>query len=444
MSNHSKVVWSEGLFLRPQHFQQQERYVERYIETRCQALRSHGWGCIELELERDLLAIGKLGLRRAVGSFPDGTPFRLPEDHPLPTPLEIGAQLRDQIIYLSTPLRTAAALDAARDGSIETAVRHTVSQFEVRDSSAASPATAVVEVGSLRTRLMPASELGDGFAQIPVAHVVECRADRQVVLEQRFIPTVLDVRAAPRLATFMAELVGLLHQRGEALAARVTGTGRAATAELADFLMLQAINRYEPLIAHCADSGLVHPEDFYRVCLTAAGELATFTTNAKRPPPLAGYRHERLRESFEPVMTALRTALSAVLEQAAIPIPIEVKRFGIHVAVPPDRALFGTAVFILAARADLPAEELRRRFPAQVKIGPVEKIRDLVNLQLPGLALQPLPVAPRQIPYHAGFVYFELDQTHELWAQLKGSGGIALHVAGEFPGLALELWAVRS
>jgi len=101
-------------------------------------------------------------------------------------------------------------------------------------------------------------------------------------------------------------------------------------------------------------------------------------------------------------------------------------------------------VFILAARADLPAEELRRRFPTQLKIGPVERIRDLVNVQLPGVAVHAVPVAPRQIPYHAGFVYFELDQSNDLWAQLETSGGLAMHVAGEFPGLALEFWAIRS
>jgi type VI secretion system protein ImpJ len=347
------------------------------------------------------------------------------------------------VIYLATPLRTAAALDATRDASAEGAIRHLVGQFEARDSSATSTATAVVEVAELCTRLMPASELGDGFARIPVAHVVEIRADQQVVLEQRFIPTVLDARTAPRLATFMTEVVGLLHQRGEALAARATGVARGSTAELADFLMLQSINRYEPVMAHLADAAQLHPEDLYRICLAAAGELSTLTTTAKRPPPLGPYRHERLRESFEPVMAAIRATLSAVLEQTALQIPIEPRRFGIHVAMVPDRALFGSAVFILAARADLPAEELRRRFPAQSKIGPAEKIRDLVNLQLPGLPVQPLPVAPRQIPFHAGYVYFELDQTHEMWSQLKGSAGIALHVSGEFPGLGLELWAVR-
>ncbi len=83
----------------------------------------------------------------------------------------------------------------------------------------------------------------------------------------------------------------------------------------------------------------------------------------------------------------------------------------------------------------MPSEELRRRFPAQLKIGPVEKIGDLVTLGLPGVPVHAVPVAPRQIPFHAGFAYFELDQTNELWDQLKTSGGVALHVAGEFPGL---------
>jgi type VI secretion system protein ImpJ len=208
--------------------------------------------------------------------------------------------------------------------------------------------------------------------------------------------------------------------------------------------MLQAINRYEPLLAHVADAGVLHPEDLFRICVSIAGELSTFTTASKRPPMLAAYRHDQLRESFDPVIAALRASLSAVLEQKAISIPIESKKFGLSVATVADRTLYSTAVFILAARADVPAEELRRRFPSQLKVGPVEKIRDLVNLQLPGVPVNAVPTAPRQIPYHAGFVYFELDQSNELWVQLKTSGGIALHVAGEFPGLALEFWAIRN
>lgn len=86
MSAHNRVVWSEGLFLQPQHFQQQDRYLERYVESRCQALIPYSWGFTEVEIERDFLKIGKFGLRRAMGVFPDGTPIRMPDDDPLPGP----------------------------------------------------------------------------------------------------------------------------------------------------------------------------------------------------------------------------------------------------------------------------------------------------------------------------------------------------------------------
>jgi type VI secretion system protein ImpJ len=444
MSVYNKVIWTEGLFLQPQHFQQQDRYLERYVEMRCQALAPHTWGFTAIELEHDLLSIGKFGLRRAAGVFPDGTPVRMPDDDPVPPPLELGPQDRDQIVNLAVPLRRAGAPEVERAARADGLARHDVRELEARDVTSGSSEPAVLEVGSLRTRFLLARDVTDAYACLPLAHIVECRADRRVVLDDRFIPTVLDIRAADRLATFTRELHGLLHQRGEALGGRVSATGRGAAAEIADFLMLQAINRYEPLVAHCVDSGILHPEELYRICVSAAGELATFTTPAKRPATFGAYRHDRLRESFEPVIAALRAALSAVLEQTAIPIPIESRKFGLSVATVPDRALYSTAVFILAARADLAAEELRRRFPAQLKIGPVERIRDLVNLQLPGVPVHAVPVAPRQIPYHAGFVYFELDQTNELWGQLSNSGGMALHVAGEFPGLTMEFWAIRS
>jgi len=443
MSVFNKVVWSEGLFLRPQHFQQQERFFERYIETRCAALRSHAWGFSELALERDLLTIGKLGIRQASGVFPDGTPFRMPGDEPLPEPVDISSQVQDQVISLALPLRRHGSLDAARGNGADGLVRHAIQEREANDSSSGSAETALLEVAALRARLLIGSEPGDAYAKIPVAHVIECRADRQVVLEDRFIPTVLDVQSAPRLTKFIAELQGLFHQRAESLAGRVSASGRGSAAEIAEFLLLQVVNRYEPLMTHFVSAGLLHPEDLYRVCIMAAGELSTLTAAAKRPPKFVSYQHEHLRETFEPVMAALRAALTAVLEQSAIAIPIETKKFGVSVATVADLGLFGSSVFILAARADLPPEELRRRFPAQLKIGPGDKIRDLVNLQLPGVPVSAVPVAPRQIPFHAGFAYFELDQSNELWQQIGRSGGIAMHVAGEFPGLKMEFWAVR-
>lgn len=443
MSGHNRVIWSEGLFLQPQHFQQQDRYFEQYVETRVRSLVSYAWGFTEIEIERDFLKIGKIGFRRLVGVFPDGTPFRMPDDDPLPPPLDIGADARDQRLFLALPLRRAGELESARGPVTDELVRQEVREFQAANVAVTAGEPAVLEVAALRTRLLLEKEATEAYACIPLVHIVECRADQQVVLDEQFIPTILHLRAATRLATVTTELLGLFHQRGEALGGRVAATSRGAASELADFLMLQTINRYEPLLTHFADTGVVHPEAFFQCCVAAAGELATFTTTAKRTPKFPGYRHDRLKETFEPVIISLRESMSRVMTQVAIPIPLEPRKFGISVAIVPDKTLFSSAIFILAARADGPAEYVRQRFPTQVKIAPAEKIGDLVRQGLPGVPVVPVPVTPRQIPYHAGYAYFELDQTHELWDQLKNSGGVAIYVPGDFPGLAMEFWAIR-
>jgi type VI secretion system protein ImpJ len=443
MSSNNRVVWSEGLFLRPQHFQQQERHLERYIEGRSRDLRAHSWGFTELELERDLLAIGKFGLRRAAGVFPDGTPFSMPDDDPLPAPLEMTSQVRDQKVFLAIPLRKESARESDRREQVDGVVRYRSKDFEARDITSDSNATSTLEVAALRSRLMLASEPHEDFACIPLAHIQECRADRLITLDERFMPTVLNIQQAPRLATFLTELQGLLHQRGEALAARAVASGRGGAAEIADFLMLQTVNRYEGLVDHFVASRLIHPEDLYRLCLEIAGDLATLTTSTRRLGKLPGYQHEDLRAGYDPLMAALRASLSVVLEQNAVAIALEKKRFNISVGIVNDKTLFETSAFVLAARADVPAENVRKGMPAQATIASVETIAKLVNDHLPGVPLQPLSVVPRQIPFHAGFAYFELDRGSPRFRELKTGGGIAIHVPDSFPGLVMELWAIR-
>jgi len=68
---------------------------------------------------------------------------------------------------------------------------------------------------------------------------------------------------------------------------------------------------------------------------------------------------------------------------------------------------------------------------------------ELIRSHLPGLPLQALPVPPRQIPFNAGYVYFELSRSGPLWNEIAQYGGLAMHIAGQFPVLKLELWGVR-
>lgn len=443
MSWRSKVVWSEGMLLQPQHLQQAERHADHARAVLLRGTVPHGWGFAELEIDAAALALGKFALVRAVGSFSDGTVFDMPAVDPLPEPLEIPATLRDEDLLLALPLRRAGAREADAEGYDEL-VRHRVQESEVPDSNTAGERTATLQLGALHTRLLRAGESTDAWTTLRVARVQERRTDNQVQLHRGLVPPLLHVAASANVRGWVDELLGLLRQRGEALAGRMTQGGTGGVAEIADFLLLQTVNRYEPVLAHFARLTALHPQHFYESALQLAGDLGTFR-ESRRAARFPAYVHDDLEATFKPLMDDLRRSLSMVLEQSAIRIELHDRKHGVRVALISDVELQRNATFVLAVQSNMPGEALRARFPTQVKIGPVERIRDLVNLQLPGVTLTPMPVAPRQIPYHAGANYFELEtRGSDLWRQLEQSGGLAMHIAGDFPGLDLAFWAVRS
>lgn len=443
MATDNKVVWSEGMFLQTQHFQQFDRYLERLVRGAAGPLRPYGWGITELQINRELLSTGQFAVSHCRGILEDGTPFAIPDLADHPPALKLPEQERNCVIYLTAPLQQPGGIEFCRDKD-ETTARYAIKEYQAHDANAGSETVASLEIGRMRLGFRLATQGLAGYTCLGLARVIEVRAENnEVVLDEGFIPPTLDSAASTVLSGFIAELQGLIHHRGEALGARVAQSGTKGVAEIADFLLLQVVNRYEPVLTHMLHADKLHPEAFYSLAIAMAGELATFISERKRPPAFPAYKHDDLQHTFQPVMRELRHFLSAVLEQTAIPIPLEERKYGIRVAKIADRSLLASASFVLSVKAEKQAEQLRRLFPTEVTIGPVEKIRELVNSAVPGIRLRALPVAPRQIAYHPGVIYFELERASPFWRELQSSGGLAIHVAGDYPNLQLELWAIK-
>ena len=444
MSWHSKVVWSQGMFLQPHHFQQEARHVEQLIDQRARAAAAFAWGFFELVLDEGSLSLGRIGITRASGILPDGTPFIIPQSDAAPMPLAVPADMKGEVVYLAAPLAREGVteVDFGTAGTAPELFRYRVVDEEVRDHTNASDEPEPLQTGAINLRLVRERDATDGMARLGVARVLERRSDNQVVLERAYIAPQTRIEASGQLSATASLLHGLVQQRARLLASRM-GQLSHGVSEMADFLMLQSLNRAEPVLRQHAGAPHVHPNDFYLVCLQLAGDLATFTSDSRHAAEYPLYKHEDLHATFMPVVEDLRRMLSTVLERNALQIDLVVRGHGVRTAVLPDPELARDSNLVLAVNAQMPTEQLRQRFPAQSKLGPVDRIRDLVNLQLPGIGLRTLPTAPRQLPFHAGFHYFELDRGGELWKQFERSGSLALHVAGDFPGLELELWAIR-
>ena len=445
MSWESKVLWMEGLFLQPQHFQQADRYVEGLVTGLAHRAAPYLWGVSQLEIDDQALKVGQFALKSCAGLTPDGAVFRVPQADSHPPALEIPETIKDCVIYLTVPQRRQAAAEVDLTGAEMSVARLRPAEVEVTDVMSQDRKATTLAVGKLRLQFaLAVDDLADKLA-IPIARVIEVRPDKEVILDGGFMATCVDVRAAWPLSSFLREIEGLLGHRMTALAGRLSQSGATrAVAEIADFLLLMVVNRNAPVFRHLTQIENVHPERAYEACIQLAGELATFMAADKRAVEFPPYKHDDLSRTFTPVIRTLRQYLSSVLETSAVSIPLEPRKYGISVGVIADRKLITTAGFVLAVNADVPEESVRRHFAGQAKIGPVEEIRQLVNSALPGITLRPLPVAPRQIPYHAGVCYFQLDADSPYWGKMTTSGGIAVHVSGDYPGLTMELWAIRN
>ena len=442
MSDFNRVVWTEGMFIRPQHFQQELRHVEQLVRACVHALRPHAWGLAGVEIDRDLLATRHFALRRCAGMFEDGTPFTLSDADGDLTPIALPEGLENTLVYLTLPPRRACGMEVADADDAETPARYRPVSITVDDRHGGQALPSDIDVAKLRLRYRLAEAVPPQHLAIPVARIADVVAGAPARLDESFIPPVLATGAAPALTGLLADVDGLLHQRGERLAQELGADFIGASA--ADLVRLQTINRYRPQISQLRESGRYHPEDVFRLLIALAGDLATFAHAGHRLPTCPPYRHHDLQASFVPVVAQIKQDLNISIDQPAVLVPLIEGAHAVRIGQVEDAELFTQATFVIAVRAEVSTERLLRSFPAQVKIGPADQIQNLINAALPGVRLRALPVAPRQIRYVAGTSYFECDRASPLWRQIATSRCIAVHVTGDFPELVLELWALKS
>ena len=445
----NKVVWSEGLFLRPQLFQQQERYFEYYAHKRASTLSPFFWGFSQYEIDREALTYGKLVLRTARGVLPDGTPFDIPGHAELPEPLTILPEHLGKMLYLAVPLRldnSDETIFSLHDAS--SLARFRAEEAELCDTNAIRQGPKPVQLGTLRLKLVSETEMTESWIGLALTRVKAIQPDGSVLLHMDdYIPPVTGYAANPLLAEWLTHLNGLVKMRAQMLASRLsTSDGKAsASAEVVDYLLLQIFNKYEPILDHLRHIPELPPIVMYEELAKLAGELSTFVrTKTRRPKPAPGYDHARLYPSIRPLVDDVHDLLNQILVRAGQLIDLHAKGNGVWSASMLPNELQSFSNLVLAVHAQLPMDVLHQQFHAQVKISAPQQLHELVRSHLPGLILQGLPVPPRQIPYSAGYVYFELNKSGTFWERIATTGALALHVAGEFPGLKMELWGIRS
>lgn len=440
MKHHSKVVWKEGMFIAPQHFQQQERHFTQYIQKYI-SLAADGWsfGVSTLEIEQNYLKLGKFSVTRCSGVFPDGTLF----DSSKELLLEIPEGALNKRIFLALPLSVDGENEYGEDAEKR---RFAVGNVSLFDASDESQSAIEAQVANPNIRLVLEGEDVTGLALLPIAQILERREDMNVVLDKSFIPTCLHYGASQLLKERIKELYILTEARAQNVVQRISA-GQQTKSDLSllrEFSWLQTLNRWIPWLHLTLEQPETRIDTLYEGLLSFAGELESFKPAvAEAPKPL---NRDDLKGVFGNLFSELREKLSMIQSDGVTEFAWDDNLFErrrlLRLSIPNLNQMDGRR-FVISVQSSIGTPTLSQIFSGACTLSGLTQIADLVRNGQSGVGIHLLPVAPSELKAQADVAYFEIDTAHEYWTQMKSKREpIALHVDGRIPDLAIKLYAL--
>ena len=449
MLSNGKVIWKEGMFLQPQHFQQAERYFLNNVNV---ALNNHfpyGYGITEFDVDRDAIANGLISITRCAGRLPDGVIFNIPKEDPPPAARSFKEHFTHEQqsldVYLGLPLcieGKSNVVSFSQEG--QSAVRYRSREVSTIDEVLGSQKKDI-EIGLFNFVVLFGGEALDNHANLPIGKLVRASSG-SIELVANYIPPLLIIGASPALLNAIRSLLELLLAKIASLSQGRKqvegGLAEVPSAEETSFRLLQMLNTYTPLLNHYHFVPTVHPFEVFCLLTQFAGALCTlsFEVSLKNLPR---YEHANLAATFAQLIKVIRTVLEANISAGCIPVPIEQINQATYLCKIPDEKLLSTAKFFLGVSAKVQEKELIVGVLQRIKLCSRNRLDLLISSAMPGLQLIHTIHPPEGLSTKPGFVYFKLDQQGDFWQAIKTSGTMAFYFPNNYPELKIELLALK-
>lgn len=449
MLDHNKVLWKEGMFLQPQHFQQQERYLLNLMNLRMSAYQPYYFGLTEVQIDRDALANDLVTVVRCCGVLPDGTGFAIPREDGQPVSRSFSDHFsHDQQfldIYIALPLIIEGRGNVSGGGG--------EGNLPCRYKGKTAPVVDVVfgaqrkeiEVGGANFMILFGDESLDSFSTVQIARLKRT-ANGQVEFDTSFIPALLQIGTSPQLMNYLRSLLELLLAKctslGQGRKQVEGGFAEFSGGEETAFRLLVTLNTFTPLLNNYLYLPNVHPYELFSTLTMLAGGLCTFSSDisVKNFPR---YEHLSPVTTFGTLMNIVRRILEADISAGCVNLPISQVNQATFTAEVPDNRLFSTAKFFIGVSAKVPEKELIIGVLQRIKMCSRDKIDLLISSAMPGLQLLHTSHPPEGLSTKPGFVYFSLDQQSQFWKVMQSTSSVAFYFPNNYPELKLEMLALK-
>lgn len=444
----ARLLWSEGLFLRPQHFQQQDQYHEARLHRTAQALHPYLWGIQTLEIDAGALKANTLRLQALSAIFRDGETVDAPGSDPLPPAIDlttIPASVQELTFFAALP-------SLSRDSSNYTPSTQSGGSTRFVQADRATPdmfsRALDAELSYLKkaVRLMSDLEPRGAFECLPLLRLRRT-VSGEFELDAALIPPCISMQSSPRLKAMMEQLMDALQAKIHSLQGHMREPRKNVielrSGDVSAFWLLHTASTASAALMHYLRHPALHPERVFEAMLGLAGSLMSYS-RLYHLANLPVYEHTAPGQCFAELDGIIRDLLDTVISSRYFSIAVSEDRPGYHGGKLDSGRIDQNTLLYLAISANMPALELVEIVPLRVKVGAPDDVEQCVLTAMPGVKLMHAPQVPSAIPVRPDTCYFALDTKGVLYEQMLKAQSICIYVPAGIRELRLELIGVAA
>jgi type VI secretion system protein ImpJ len=441
MADLKPVRWREGLFLRPQHFQQQDRYWAACDQLKAKAYHHFEWGLVDVELNEDALNNFTLEVRRLRAVLRDGSFVDVPGNaRPMYRDFE------DRMSEIGKPLDVSFGVRARGERGPETSDgergtedrRYIADQEDVYDLDRDGDAVSFERL-NFNLRLFFGDEPTDGYTIIPFARLLrQGDSSHPVIPDPDYSPPCLVLACSPVLMRIAREIFEHL-----ILAVRALGDQRGGADPL-PMVQYYGLAGHIPVLRDMLVEGRCHPREMYHELARVAGAMFFGDPMGGGPEDVPTYSHVDPARTFLALKELIVNRLVRPIttkDWDSLPMTRAGDEFTTN--IPADALKPGTQYYIeilsAGSAGQVPSLMMRAR------IGLPERLDHLKANALIGVPREIMPAAPPKLPPGQTGTFFRMKHESNEWVQHVGSSGqLGVSISGAPEDIEVRLILVSS
>ncbi|HEY5312018.1 MAG TPA: type VI secretion system baseplate subunit TssK [Pirellulales bacterium] len=444
------VHWSEGMFLRPQHFQAADRYWLETLEQSEAWDHAYNYGIRRIELSEEAIANFQVQVNHCQARMKDGTLVSLeagqePDRVDLKPSMQTAGQAAVDLtaafasvevvrVFLAVPkLKIGSVNVAAND---DAGKQRFIAQRQSLQDESQGGNDQEVGLRRMNVRILLSTDDLSGYEVLPIAQIQ--RAGERAAtprLDPNYFPPMLAVDAWPALALHIVraiyDIVGKkIEVLGEQVVNRNIGFESQEPGDLTRLFMLSRLNEASTTLGVLAFASGVHPREAYTELCRLVGQLSVFDLS-RRPPEIPRYDHDDLARIFLYIKEKIERLINSVRDYEYEQRFFVGVGLGMQVTLEPKWFNSDWQWYVGVSGGELSETECHELLSAgqlDWKLGSSRQVEILFKHRAEGLQLVPLDRPPRALPAGRDWNYYQVSRQDAAWKDVQETQTLAMRL----------------